>query len=352
MRDGQDRILVLYRRDEKGQWRERRVRVEQEWTADWGHRDSEDSYLADCVFKPDSAFLPSWGCCMILTIVYQALVVPFMLAFSLEDTLGLVTVDFICTVLYIFDILISCNTAFFNKGMLVTSRTRILCKYMRTWLLWDVLSTFPYDWVLQSPFETDAPRSKTAPSIIRMAKIARLLRALRLVRLAKMRTHLSRVQQKLMDSKLAFLFTSVYLLIATTGLAHWVACGFYYVATMEEGTRSWVFVKGLQDCSVADLYVASLYWTITTLTTTGYGDIVPINPLEKLYGILIMILSAATFSVVIGKIGAAIKKVDGDEQEHKEFMWNLTSYLINAAVPERVVLKAIQYMNYVWVQGR
>ena len=351
MRDGQGRVLVLYRRDEKKQWREVRMRVEQEWSSAWGHRDTEDSYWAGCAFKPDSAFLPSWGGLMILTIVYQALVVPFMLAFSLEDTLPLATIDFVCTVLYVFDVLISCNTAFFDKGMLVANRTRIVCRYMRTWLLWDLLSTFPYDWVLQSPFETNVQQSE-APSLIRMAKIARIFRALRLVRLAKMRTHLFRVQQKLMDSKLAFLFTSVYLLIATTGLAHWVACGFYYVSTLEEGTRSWVFVKGLQDCSTADLYVASLYWTITTLTTTGYGDIVPINPLEKLYGILIMIISAAAFSVVVGKIGATIKKMDGEEQEHKEFMWNLTSYLINAAVPERVICKATRYMNYVWVQGR
>ncbi len=348
MRDGQGRVLLTYRRDEKRHWREVSVRVEQDWNPDWARR---DSLLEASVFKPHSTFLPIWGSIMILTIIYQALVVPYMLAFSLDDTLSLVTIDFICTVLYILDVLISCNTAFFSKGKLVTSRIRILCRYMRTWLLWDMLSTFPYDWVLQSPFETNS-QSKSAPSLIRMTKIARLLRALRLVRLAKMRTHLSRVQQKLMDSKLAFLFTSVYLLIATTGLAHWVACGFYYVGTVEEGTRSWVFAKDMQDSSVPDLYVASLYWTITTLTTTGYGDIVPINPLEKLYGIFIMILSAATFSVVIGKIGASIKKVDADEQEHKEFMWNLTSYLINAAVPERVILKATRYMNYVWVQGR
>ena len=341
----------MYRKGDKGQWRKVRVVIPQ-GSCGAQEESRAPSFLGAQVFKPDSAFLPCWGGVMILTIIYQALVVPYMLAFSLDDTMPLVGADFACTVLYIVDVFISCNTAYFKHGLLVTNRLQILFRYMRTWLLWDILSTFPYDWLLKSPFDTTSQRSKPAPSLIRMAKIARLLRALRLIRLAKMRTHLLRVQQKLMSSKLAFLFTSVYLLVTTTGLAHWIACGFYYLSTVETGTSNWVFEKGMQDCSVFDLYIAALYWTITTLTTTGYGDIVPVNVSEKLYGICIMILSAAIFSVVVGKIGSTIRKVDEEEEEYKELMWQVSSYLINAAVPERVVFKAMRYMDYMRVALR
>ena len=44
--------------------------------------------------------------------------------------------------------------------------------------------------------------------------------------------------------------------------------------------------------------MASLYWTVTTLTTTGYGDIVPINDAERVLNVFIMVVGATVFGCV------------------------------------------------------
>lgn len=42
-------------------------------------------------------------------------------------------------------------------------------------------------------------------------------------------------------------------------------------------------------------YIDSLYFTVSTLTTTGYGDITPKTPWEKLLSVLIMVVGVALF---------------------------------------------------------
>jgi voltage-gated potassium channel len=42
-------------------------------------------------------------------------------------------------------------------------------------------------------------------------------------------------------------------------------------------------------------YVDALYFTVTTLTTTGYGDITPTTPMGKLFAVFIMVVGVALF---------------------------------------------------------
>ena len=47
-------------------------------------------------------------------------------------------------------------------------------------------------------------------------------------------------------------------------------------------------------------YIASLYWTVTTVTTVGYGDITPTAPAERVYAIICMVVGTGVFGYVIG----------------------------------------------------
>ena len=44
----------------------------------------------------------------------------------------------------------------------------------------------------------------------------------------------------------------------------------------------------------------AMWWTIVTMATVGYGDIIPITPLGKLFGGFVMILGIAMFAVPAG----------------------------------------------------
>jgi voltage-gated potassium channel len=54
---------------------------------------------------------------------------------------------------------------------------------------------------------------------------------------------------------------------------------------------------------------ASIYWTIVTLTTVGYGDISPETPLGQFIASFVMILGYGIIAVPTGIVTAEIAKV-------------------------------------------
>ena len=52
----------------------------------------------------------------------------------------------------------------------------------------------------------------------------------------------------------------------------------------------------------------SIYWAIVTLTTVGYGDIVPVTVLGKMIASFIMILGYGIIAVPTGIVSSEITK--------------------------------------------
>ncbi len=67
----------------------------------------------------------------------------------------------------------------------------------------------------------------------------------------------------------------------------------------------------------------AMWWTMTTLTTVGYGDAVPITPLGKFFGIIVMFIGIAMFAIPTGILVSAFYH----EIKRKDFIatWDLVA---------------------------
>ena len=63
-------------------------------------------------------------------------------------------------------------------------------------------------------------------------------------------------------------------------------------------------------------YGDSLWWAIVTLTTVGYGDIVPITPTGRWVAVLIMITGIAVLGLLSGSLASFFR--GGDPQNHDD----------------------------------
>lgn len=58
------------------------------------------------------------------------------------------------------------------------------------------------------------------------------------------------------------------------------------------------------------------WWAVTTVTTVGYGDLVPVTPLGRIMGSILQVLGAMIFGIMIAMISIYLNR------SQEEFYWN------------------------------
>ena len=91
--------------------------------------------------------------------------------------------------------------------------------------------------------------------------------------------------------------------ISVLFLVHLMACLWYLTAKIEDfSPDTWVVRDNINNASNIELYITSIYWTFTTLTTVGYGDITPYTIIEKLLALCWMVFGVGFYSFTIGNL--------------------------------------------------
>lgn len=61
--------------------------------------------------------------------------------------------------------------------------------------------------------------------------------------------------------------------------------------------------------------MAAFYWTVTTITTVGYGDILAYNNVERIYCSVIMIIGVFLYSYTIGSLSSILLNLDARREK-------------------------------------
>ncbi|XP_041850899.1 potassium voltage-gated channel subfamily H member 8-like [Melanotaenia boesemani] len=212
--------------------------------------------------------------------------------------------DIVVELLFITDIIFSFRTAFIDKsGQVIADGRQICICYLKTWFAVDLITSLPFDLLT---FTLDV-------------KLVQMIKAVRLLRLLKLGQKMDRYTQY--TSGVLILLMSVFLVVA-----HWMACIWYLIGQME---RNWdvgwlrrlgndinmpYHAVGAVNAPsggppIHSVYIASLYFTLTSLTRVGFGNVSPNTDAEKIFCICIMVLGALMYAVVFGTVSTIVQNL-------------------------------------------
>ena len=102
-------------------------------------------------------------------------------------------------------------------------------------------------------------------------------------------------------------------------LLHTMSCFWFLVAKLDDFPPDcWIFRYNFEGASADDLYIDSLYFTITTITTVGYGDRSPETKTEKIFGCILMIIGVIAYTMLISQLTSIISANDRKHAALKE----------------------------------
>ncbi|XP_068434168.1 potassium voltage-gated channel subfamily H member 6a [Clinocottus analis] len=311
-----------------------------------------------------SPFKAVWDWVILLLVIYTAIFTPYSAAFLLNEveeerrrTCGytcnpLNVVDLVVDVMFIVDILINFRTTYVNHNDEVVSHPgRIAQHYFKGWFLIDIVAAVPFDLLI---FRTGSEEPQTT-TLIGLLKTARLLR-------------LVRVARKL-DRYSEYGAAVLFLLMCTFALiAHWLACIWYAIGNVERTGSArigglkigWLdnlaeqIGKQYNDSdpasgpSIKDKYVTALYFTFSSLTSVGFGNVSPNTNPEKIFSICVMLIGSLMYASIFGNVSAIIQRLYSGTARYHTQMLRVKEFIRFHQIPGGLRQRLEEYFQHAW----
>lgn len=256
------------------------------------------------------------------------------------------TFEYIIDFMFLLDIIIIFNTAYYTDDYdLIDSRKEIACNYLNGWFSIDFIAIIPFDVILEAGnFNVKIMRVARVGRLYKLVKLTRLLRILKIVkdknRLMKYLNDLLKVG---LGFERLFFFFAVSIIVM-----HIVTCLWILVAALqnEDYTLTWIESIGAQEKDNTSLYITSLYWTVTTFTTVGYGDISGTTNFEMIFCSFMMIIGVVAFSYANGSLASIIQNYDQNNAEFTDKLMILNRIYKDYCLPLDLYIRLKKNLNY------
>ncbi|KAL8115965.1 potassium channel KAT3 isoform X2 [Apium graveolens] len=289
-------VPLLYRRRSSGEIMRNMASVSSSLLPAFGTVVGEGSPpLRTYIIAPYDRRYRWWQAFLVLLVVYSAWSSPFELAFKEVATGSLLPVDLVVDAFFAIDIILTFFVAYLDKStyLLVDDHKQIAVRYVtHLWFPMDLASTLPFQTIYRI-FAGEMHRGE----------VFGFLNLLRLWRLRRVSELFSRLEK---DTRFSYFWTRYCKLIAVTLFAvHSAACFYFWLAIHHKiPEQTWIGaqVANFENRSIWLGYTYAMYWSIVTLTTTGYGDLYSKNTGEKVFNIFYMLFNIGLTAYLIGNM--------------------------------------------------
>ena len=290
------------------------------------------------IISPTSTFRRSWDLFILLLILYNALLMPYRLAFALANPGPVDMFDTVADVIFLMDLAFNTRTAFVDSNnKLISDPKKIFIHYACSWLIIDALSSVPFNLIaLMSGAENGSLENMKMTKSMRLLRLGKMVRLLRLLRLMKL-VKLMGTTEKQMNTMFRVHPGVVKIMKMFTGMLvifHWSACICGAVAGEETSlpwNDQWTGVDRYNDRVDGSKYLFMLYFTITSML----GERVdPQSDLQALTSLLICVLGSMIYLGLVGSILNILGQIDEGKAAFKNELDKLSHYMVQRDFPK------------------
>uniref|UniRef100_A0A8C6PDF4 Potassium voltage-gated channel subfamily H member 7 n=1 Tax=Nothobranchius furzeri TaxID=105023 RepID=A0A8C6PDF4_NOTFU len=311
-----------------------------------------------CTILHYSPFKAVWDWLILLLVIYTAILTPYSAAFLLNDQeeqrrrecgyscSPLNVVDLMVDIMFIIDILINFRTTYVNHNEEVVSNpAKIAIHYFKGWFLIDMVAAIPFDLLI---FGSGSDETTT---LIGLLKTARLLRLVRVAR------KLDRYSEY--GAAVLMLLMCIFALIA-----HWLACIWYAIGNVEkpylQHKIGWLdnlavsigkrynYSDPSSGPSIKDKYVTALYFTFSSLTSVGFGNVSPNTNSEKIFSICVMLIGSLMYASIFGNVSAIIQRLYSGTARYHAQMLRVKEFIRFHQIPNPLRQRLEEYFQHSW----
>jgi len=282
----------------------------------------ETNCFEKLIIFPMSNFYRAWWMFTVLATIFTFFFETYQIAFppgGLNDPSSPGSVmNFLLIAVFAVDMIINFNLAFFTEDdVLVYSHREIAVHYLSFYFWIDLIGVMPFYLIVL----------KITGLYHQDTQVTQFLSLLRLFRLVRMR----RVKQLFDIIKFSSKVSLMSLTLIRNGVAagawsHFAACVFYFIAKQYNFDEDNTWIGPHEDQSPMEIYITTLYWSVVTFTTVGYGDLSPVNTAEEIFSMIYMLLNIILMSYIIGSITLLVVKNDEATGMYRDNLQTLYNY--------------------------
>ncbi|XP_066422952.1 potassium voltage-gated channel subfamily H member 4 isoform X2 [Molothrus aeneus] len=241
-----------------------------------------------------SIFKALWDWLILLATFYVAITVPYNVCFTgTEDSLSAarstIVSDIAVEMLFILDIILNFRTTYVSQSGQVVYDPRSICiHYVATWFFVDLIAALPFDLLyifnVTVELESNDPRTWDIGWLHELGK---------------------RLEAPYINNSLG-------------------------------------------GPSIRSAYIASLYFTLSSLTSVGFGNVCANTDTEKIFSICTMLIGALMHAVVFGNVTAIIQRMYSRRSLYHTRMKDLKDFIRVHHLPQQLKQRMLEYFQTTW----